>query len=73
MSTAAAADSSFIKCSFTEFQSQNGRISAPEENIPSVILGPPVPDYLKSAKDVLYHALMENCWESGWVPSESSL
>lgn len=70
MSTAAAADSTFNKCSIKEFKSQNGRITAPEENIPSVILGPPEPDYLKFAKDPLYHALIENCWESGWVPGE---
>lgn len=38
MSTAAAADSSFIKCSIKELKSQNGRITAPEENIPSIIL-----------------------------------
>lgn len=31
MSTAAAADSSFIKCSIKEFKSQNGRVTAPEE------------------------------------------
>lgn len=50
MSTAAAGDSSFIKCSIKEFKSQNGCITAPEENIPSAILGPPVADYLKSDK-----------------------
>lgn len=50
---------------FKEFKSQNGRITAPEENIPRVILGPLVPDYLKSAKHPLYPALIENCWRAG--------
>lgn len=59
MSTAAAADSSFIKCSIKELKSQNGRITAPEENIPSIILQfSAVPCH---AKDPLYHALTENC------------
>lgn len=54
MIRASAADSSFIQCSLKAFKSQNGRITAPEENIPRGLLGLKVPDYLKSAKDPQY-------------------
>lgn len=51
MSTVAAAEDSFsIQFRANEIKTQNYHTASPQENIPSVILGSPVPDYLNLPK-----------------------